>query len=198
MRQQYDSGFSLIEALVSTAILSGIVVAGATFYSVNSNSYARGQSLAATRQNARVALETMAREIRVAGYDISGVRGTLVTVAAIQAASSTSVTFVADVNTNGVLDLVTYRQQGTMVLRDLAPWNGAAFPASTTGEVSDNVASLTLTYFNKAGGVIAAPVATGSLQQIARVRIAVVTTVTTMGETDSFPLLIDVRIRNIT
>jgi type IV pilus assembly protein PilW len=63
-----QQGFSLIELLLATAIL-GIVMSGlVALLSAGQRAYSRGSNTVDAQQNARVALDRMAREIREAGY----------------------------------------------------------------------------------------------------------------------------------
>jgi prepilin-type N-terminal cleavage/methylation domain-containing protein len=61
-------GFTLMELVAATAIL-GLVMAGLLgVLTASRDAYARGTSTITAQQNARVALERMAKEIREAGY----------------------------------------------------------------------------------------------------------------------------------
>ena len=106
-----------------------------TLMATNQAVYRRGQSKAEAQQNARVALQTMMREIRVAGYDPSGVLATLPSPTAFQVANQNDLTFVADFDRDGVLDQVSYRLQGTQLVRASSSWSGTAFPAPASSEL---------------------------------------------------------------
>jgi prepilin-type N-terminal cleavage/methylation domain-containing protein len=63
-----QQGFTLIELMIATAIL-GIVLAGlVTLLNSGQRAYSRGSNTIDAQQNARVALDRMAKEIREAGY----------------------------------------------------------------------------------------------------------------------------------
>jgi prepilin-type N-terminal cleavage/methylation domain-containing protein len=63
-----QAGFSLAELLVATAVV-GIVMAGLVgLLSSSQSAYSRGTNTVDAQQNARVALERLAKEIREAGY----------------------------------------------------------------------------------------------------------------------------------
>ena len=159
----------------------------------------RGQSRAEAQQNARVALQTAAREIRIAGYDLSDVVSTLTPPTAIRVTNQSDLTFVADVTGDGVLDQVSYRLQGGQLIRELASWNGSSFPAPVAGELADGLGNLTFTYFDDTtptNGAITAPVATASLGDIRRVTISLVAADTVVGAQQAFPLVVDVQLRN--
>lgn len=197
MRERFsETGFSLIEALVATAIFSCVLLAGATLFATNANLYKRGQTKAAAQQNARIALENICREIRMAGYDRSGVLAGLATPAAIQAATASSITFVADVTGDGTLDQVQYSLSGTTLQRSIASWSGTAFPTATSGDVAEGLSQLGFTYFDASGAAITAPVSTANLATIRRIAVAMTTAQSITGTQQSFALVEDVTLRN--
>jgi hypothetical protein len=91
---------------------------------------------------------------------------------------------------------VTYRISGSQFLRDISSWNGAAFPAATTGVIADGVSSLTFNYFTNADAAITAPVTSGSLNSIKRITVSLTTTHSTLDQQRTFPLVVDLRLRN--
>ena len=63
-----EGGFTLVEMMISVAIL-GLVMAGLLGLLTSSrNAYSRGSSTIEAQQNARLALDRMGKEIREAGY----------------------------------------------------------------------------------------------------------------------------------
>lgn len=93
------AGFSLIEFLL-VVTLSGVVVSAIyCLYITQSRSYMIQDQVVEMQQNTRVAIETMVREIRMAGYDPTGKSG-----AGIIAASSNSIRFTADLSGDGDTD----------------------------------------------------------------------------------------------
>jgi type II secretion system protein J len=196
-----ESGFTLLELLIAIAIFSGIVVALSSILTSNQLLYARGQGSIEAQQNARIALETITRETRVAGRDLRNTIASLSPATAVQAANATSLTFVGDVNNDDILDKVTYRISGTQILRDFTSWNGTTFPAATTGILADGVAGLTFTYYDDSQPtnlVISAPVAAGSLPNIRRIQVGIVGTQSAAGgAAQTFSLVSDVQLRNL-
>jgi prepilin-type N-terminal cleavage/methylation domain-containing protein len=192
-----ERGFTLLEALTASAIFAFVLVGAASLFATNNSAYNAGQSKAEVQQNARVALESAAREIRMAGYDHSGViAGSLTNHTSIQTGNATSLTLVADVTNDNVLDQVTYRLSGTQLVRDISSWNGTSFPAATTGVIADCVSSLTFAYFTSTDATIATPVASGSLDSIKRITISLTTTQASVDQQRSYPLVVDMRLRN--
>jgi len=191
-----ERGFTLIEALVASGIFALVLVGAVTLFATNGGVYNTGQSKAEVQQNARIALESAAREIRMAGYDHSGVIDGLASPSSIQVAISGALTFVADVTGDDVVERVTYQRTGTQFVRDVATWNGTAFPAGTTGTIADGVSSLTFSYFDAFDAAIPAPVASGSLDNIERITVSLATTQTTVDRQATFPLVVDIHLRN--
>ena len=60
-------GFTLLEALIASAIFAAVVAAVYAMYVTNQNLFVSGESLAGAQQNARVALEDMTAVVRMAG-----------------------------------------------------------------------------------------------------------------------------------
>ncbi len=196
-----QSGFTIVEFLVAAAIFAFVALAISTVYVSNQQVYAKGQSRIDAQQNARVAIEQMERELRMAGKDPRNTISTQSPATAIQTATGTSITFLADIDHDRTLDKVTYRLSGGQLLRDFSSWNGSSFPTATTGIIADKITSLTFTYYDAAqptNNVITAPVASGSLGTIKRIAVGIATSQTTIGASaQTFGASIDVRPRNL-
>jgi prepilin-type N-terminal cleavage/methylation domain-containing protein len=99
-------GFTLLEALISVVIFSIIMMGVYSVFNVSEGLQAKSLDRSEAQQNARVALDMVERELRLAGYGISGS-----TQVPILVASEYRVTFVRDMNSNGLVDLgetITY------------------------------------------------------------------------------------------
>jgi prepilin-type N-terminal cleavage/methylation domain-containing protein len=198
-RGNRQGGFTLVEALVALVVFGVIMVGAFTLYASNHDALRQGQTKAEVQQNARVALQVAAREIRIAGYDPSGVLPTLTSPTAIQVANPNNLTFVSDVTQDGVLDQVTYQVRDNRLIREISSWNGSSFPAPATSEVAGDIGLLTFAYFDNTTPVntaISAPVAAADLDDIRRITISLVTSGMVVGTQEQFPLVIDVRLRN--
>ena len=196
MAPHRQEGFTALEALLAAAVMSVVVVAALLFFSTNTGAYRVGQVRAEGHQNARIGLDEMEREIRVAGYDLSGRMELLATPTAVQTAQAGQVAFVAELNGNAALDQVTYRLAGDQIVRDFASWNGASFGAATTGVVADGVSSLAFQYFTAADAALVPPLNAAELATVARITVSVTTTDTAAQATATFPLTVDIRLRN--
>jgi len=152
MRQSrnIENGFTLVELIVSIAI-SGIVLAAitATFIS-QSRSYDAQKQINGMQQAARVAMDIMTREIRMAGYDPTDNN-----IIGIVACSATSIQIRADVVvaadglTTGTNEDITYtfddpndqilRETETLVedieLLDIDCLDSAGLATATTADV---------------------------------------------------------------
>ena len=69
------SGFSLVELLVAMAISSVVMAAVFKIYTTQQDSYILQEQVAEMQQNGRTAKYVMAKEIRMAGYDPTGLAG---------------------------------------------------------------------------------------------------------------------------
>ncbi len=196
-----QKGFTILEFLLASALFGFVLLGMASIYNSNQVTYTIGQGKIEARQNARISLEMMAREVRLAGHDLRNTIASQAQPTAIQTATSTSLTFLADVNNDNTLDKITYRLQGTQLLRDLSAWNGTSFPTPATGVVADSVSSLSFTYYDgtqPTNNLITAPVAAGSLGTIRRIQIGVVGSQRVGGGgAQTYSVVTDVRLRNL-
>ena len=130
------AGYSALEMLVSL-LLVGILLAG--LYTVlfqTQTSFEAQQDAMNLRQEARVMLSELTRDLRIAGYDIGNLPEVLVD------ARAGSLIFVADVDdgsaespcgaaieaaANGGAERVTYRRQNGLLERTVDCWDGNAW-----------------------------------------------------------------------
>jgi len=186
-----QQGFSLMEVLISLSVFTIVLFAVYTTFTASHRTFARGEDKIELQQTIRVAMGMAASEIRTAGYDPSNVM-TLMPTTAIQVANANTLTFIADVDGNNVTDQVTYRFQGTQVIRDFTSWNGAAFPVPPVSEaLADGVTTLTFAYFDSSNNP------TATLANIRRITIGLTVQETGVGGQQSLPLTMDVRLRNV-
>lgn len=183
MRSQ--AGFSLVEMLIAAAVFVIVLFAIYLMLITNQVTYARGENKVEIQQNARVAIQRMAREIRMAGYDPSNASTT-----AILIANANSIDFVADLDGDDVTDWVRYHLQGSKLMRDSASWNGVTWTPSVSSELAESLSALTFAYFDKTN------TATATLADIRRITLGVTVQDTAAGIQDTFPLTSDVRLRN--
>lgn len=189
-RSDDQKGFSLLEVLIGLSVFTIVLFAVYTSFTASHRTFIRGEDKIEVQQTGRVAMGMAAGEIRTAGYDPSDVMSLLPTTA-IQVANANTLTFIADVDGDNVTDQVTYRLQGTQLIRDLASWNGATFPAPIADQLADGVSVLTFAYFDSTDNP------TATLAEIRRITIGLTIQETGVGGQQTLPLTMDVRLRNV-
>ena len=194
-------GFTILELLLAIGLFSFVIMGIGSVLGSNQNLFGSGQGKIEAQQNVRIALETMAREVRLAGHDLANTIALQSPATAVQTATASSLTFLSDINNDNVLDKITFRLSGTQLYRDFASWNGSSFPSPASSVLAANVSSLSFAYFDCAqptNNAILAPVASGSLGTIRRIQIGV-TASQRVGSapTQSYSTVTDVRLRNL-
>lgn len=138
-------GFSLVEVLVSLAILSMFIVAGSTFekdvFSLNTNL----QSGLNAQLEGRHVVKIMVSELRRTSTSVTGSYP-------IELASSTAITFYSDTNNDGVIDRIRYFLSGTVIKKGVTKPTGTPYVYNTANEtlttlVNNVVSSSTLPVF---------------------------------------------------
>lgn len=166
-----NAGFSVVEMLIGSAVLIVMLAAIYIILDASQRDYASAAAKSDVQQNVRVALESMAREIRTAGYNPSkaGCLGPPAGAVTALAASPTSVTFQADVDGNDCTDRVVYTFAAPTdatapcdpsnsasvgkITRSVQAWDGAAWtPTTPTAyEIAQCVTGLSMTYYDGKG-----------------------------------------------
>ncbi|MCI0371380.1 MAG: prepilin-type N-terminal cleavage/methylation domain-containing protein [candidate division NC10 bacterium] len=206
MRLQHrQKGFTLVEVVVFSAIFT-IVLAGVyQMYWTSHTTFTRGKTKVDVHQHARVALERMTMEIRMAGFDpmpaVIPLQGTCcgLPTTAIQAASANAVQFIGDVESTGTAQRVQYRLVGGQVLRDRETWAGGAWTGLITQALADNLPNplvgekgLQFTYRDASSNP------TAVLANIRLITIEVIVQDMSTGKTtESIRLRSDIRPRNL-
>ncbi|MFQ5988329.1 MAG: PilW family protein [Candidatus Methylomirabilales bacterium] len=222
---QAEMGFTLAETLVAVAISSIVLLGLYLVYDVNQATFVRGEQQTDLQQNARIGMDRLVRELRLAGSDPSETLTTgppipggqarcsnppPATPQAIENAEATCVRFYADVNADpSVLpeDLETERVEYSF---DAAAQLLRRQKWITTGTgggqpLAERVSGLTFAYFDGTGvclgGACATPpdpVPTGSLGSIRRIAVVITTADTqTGGGAPPFTLTAEIRPRNL-
>lgn len=120
-------GFTLLELLVALVISSFLLIGIYSIFNTSQNTQAIGLDLSEAQQNARIALATLEKDLRLIGYDIpTHVQSPILV------ASEYRITFVRDGNHNQVVDL------GETITYFLDP-NTSVFIAETTPNPRDMV-----------------------------------------------------------
>ncbi|OPY80615.1 MAG: hypothetical protein A4E70_01651 [Syntrophus sp. PtaU1.Bin005] len=203
-----DNGFTLVEVMVALAV--SLVLLGAIwgFFENQHRNYSTQERLTEMQQNARVGLEMMTREIRMAGYNPTGglsvCAGTNMASATnspcvgISNASGNTVSFSADLNGNGAV---------TPATASANPGENISYSIYTCGNhqclgrtsngslqpLADHITGLTLTYYDSSDGVAA------DLSLIRKVKISLVAATSApdfKNVTRTMTLTADVTLRN--
>ena len=207
-----ERGYSLPEVLITSFVLVIVLLAIYIVYDTGLQDYARGTARADVQQNVRVALESMARELRAAGYSPTMSNCTGPPSGAIMAigTSPASVTFLADVDGNDCMDQVTYTfvpptnltgpcdsSDPTTVgriTRSAQAWSSGAWSPATPApsDVAQCVTGLTITYYDSSGATTTTPA------NVRRINISITGAENTRGwGARTYTLTSDVRLRNL-
>ena len=140
------AGFSMIELLIVIAILAILFTFIYKGFERLNRYYTAENVKASTQQSARIGIEMMVQDIRLAGLNPLGTAG-----AGIVAASPTSFQFTADANFDGDLDdpfeNITYDLNGT----DLRQRNSNLLLSPNFEVLLSNVTALAFTYLDDTG-----------------------------------------------
>jgi len=213
-------GFSLIEMLIGSAVFVVVLLAILMILDVSQRDYASGAARSDAQQNVRVVLESMARELRMAGYAPqlnSPNPYCAVPPCGVTLLTSSSVTFQADVDGNppGVcavppcMDKVIYTfhpptavpprpcdpsDSGTVgrITRSVQSWVGGDWTTLIAYDVAQCVKALTITYYNSTGGPAATPA------DVRRITISITGEENVRGHAPrAYTVSTDVRLRNL-
>ena len=158
------SGFTVVEVLVSLAIMS--IVFGAVYQSFDifNRSYTKENVKAGVQQRTRIGIDLMVRDIRLAGLDPLGTAN-----AQIITADADNIQFSADLNYDGDVndpfENTTYALNGDL-LRQTSDL-GSGFVTDT---LLNNIDALTFTYLDASDTPMAVPV--GSTEDIRTVIVS--------------------------
>lgn len=167
-----SSGFTLIEVLVTIAMISIFMAAAMAVLVPLSRSYTTTEVASSAQQVVRMAVEFMANDIRLAGLDPLQQAD-----AGLQEANATSIRFTCDrvnvvagdTEANGEIDNdnfenISYYYEAATNSLNLRLYSGA--PVQTTQQLVNNVTNLEFRYFDETGAV------TGDLDLIRSVQIS--------------------------
>ena len=213
-----QAGFSLAEIVMATAISSVVLLALYLLYDINQVTFVKGEQQADLQQNARIAVDRIVRELRLAGSErqptpvIPAFCAT-----AIQSATATSISFIANIDADDPTERVeyTYDNASNPPRINRAQWTSAAGPGcnwsapSGAQSFAERVTALRFTYYDAnnvcLGGAAAPdcpapvnPVPGGSLGNIRRISATITTQDAQTGsKAQPFTLRAEVRPRNL-
>ncbi len=168
-------GFTLIEVLITIAMISILIPAVYSVYTVMIRSLTTQSVVADLQQSVRFSLGFMVQDIRMAGLDPFGSAGIGTATAGIEEATATKIRFIADQNMDGVInntnqERVTYLLDAPNNQLDQILYEGTA--SQDTQTLIENVTALTFSYLDEDGNPIATPVGAANLPNIKEVDIS--------------------------
>lgn len=150
-------GVTLLEVLVASALFAVVMGGVYVLYTAMQGSLTRGEMKSDLQQNARVGLDRLVQELRMAGYDPEHVLGQVTDQPfnEIRAAGSQCLSFVTYRTLGGVERSVrvTYTLSGTTLRRRVDSWIPAstafsAPPHSDVDPIAEAVDQLSFTYYD--------------------------------------------------
>jgi type IV pilus assembly protein PilW len=166
-KSRVDSGFTLIELMVSIAIGLVVLASVATTFTSQTRAYSAQEQINQMEQNLRGALDIMTREIKMAGYRPNGG-----TVTGVVSYTSTSLTIQADIDGNGTLlasgsGSDTANEQIVYVYDSVNKKITRQVGSGTAATLAENISAFTFTYYQSSGATLAT-----SASNIRRIKIA--------------------------
>ncbi|MGH7411452.1 MAG: PilW family protein [Candidatus Methylomirabilis sp.] len=204
-------GFSLVEMLIGSAVFVVVLLAIYMILDTSRADYAMGAARSDVQENIRVALESMARELRMAGYAPTNTPNAdcAAPPCGVTALTASAVTFQADLDGNTQTDKVEYAfaaptnltkpcdpSDATTVgriTRSAQSWAAGAWsPVTPTAyDVAQCVKAVTITYRDSTGA------ATAVAANVRRITISIQGEENTRGHTPrTYALATDVWLRN--
>jgi type IV pilus assembly protein PilW len=210
-----SEGFSLAEVLVAATVGTLVLLGLYLLYDVNQATFIRGEQQTDLQQNARIGMDRIVRELRLAGSDpsvtlsggpaIPGGQASCAnpppgTPQAIENAEATCVRFYADVASNPPEDTerVEYSYDAANQRLRRQQWDVAG-ASNGAQPLAERVTAVTFTYYDGAGNVLATPVPAGApLDSIRRISVIITTADTLTGKVPQpFILRAEIQPRNL-
>jgi len=189
-------GFTLVETLIAAALFSVVITGIYVLYTTMQSTLSRGELKSGLQQNARVGIDAMIREIRLAGYQAYCDPVT---------AGAAMFEFEADTDLSGKPERIIYKldTENKLLLRassgDLTASIGCtSYDTTATANnlyqtVASNVTSLNFSYYDSSNGPAAVP---GAVRRMTIQLTVSAATPAQGGAARSVPITSDVRLRN--
>ncbi len=156
-----QSGFSLLEALVSLALFGVVLAAALGTYSQSRLLFTRSEIRTDVQQNARLAMGEMARQIRMAGYFPENFTATPPSPAITEpvlVATDGFLTVHGDVDGSDATNGFSFCLDGTVLRRTRDATNQLAAYTCSGGDIlAENVTELRFTYYDATGNPLPDP-----------------------------------------
>jgi Tfp pilus assembly protein PilW len=188
-----QQGYALYEVLIAMSILGLVTIGIFLAFKAGTTVWTTSQQFVAEQQNARVLVNTIARGVRMIGYQYTGASS-----AVINAASS-DLSFYADMDGDGSMECYRFYLNGGVVYEAVVQGSSCASTIlNATGQPITasleskglKVNSLVFTYYDadtQGGALLSAPVSGTNLFLVRRIDV----TATVQGVTSITPFTID-------
>jgi Tfp pilus assembly protein PilW len=186
-------GYALYEVLVALSVLGLVAIGIFLAFKAGNTAWTTGQQFVAEQQNARILVNTIARSVRMIGYQYTGAS------AAVINGAASDLSFYADMDGDGTMECYRYYLSGGTVYEAVVQGSGCASSILTaagqpiTASLESkglSVTSLTFTYYDadtQGGALLSAPLSGTNLYLVRRVDVAA----TVKGVTSTTPFTID-------
>ena len=215
-----QKGFSLVEILIYTLLFGIVMTSVYRVLESNRATYASGERKMDVQQNARVAMDEMTRQLRMAGYYPENfdadTTNDLASPNPIHIATNAAMAVFGDADGSGTSNIFFFCLDGSTVRRGRAASGVGAYTCTSGDVLADGVTSLSFNYYAEAGATLpatptapfqldgqavgAVPAFTDLAQRgaVRRVVIALTATETVPRQAaQTYTLTSDVRLRNI-
>ncbi len=191
--EKRQQGYALYEVLVALSVLGLVAIGIFLAFKAGTTTWTTSQQFVAEQQNARTLVNTIARGVRMIGYQYTGAN------AAVINGTSSDLSFYADMDGDGTMECYRYYLSGGTVYEAVVQGSGCASsilnaagqPITAALESKGlSVKSLTFTYYNadtQGGALLSAPLSSTNLFLVRRVDVAA----TVQGVTSITPFTIE-------
>ncbi len=186
-------GYALYEVLVALSLLGLVSLAVFAAFKAGTTIWTTSQQFVAEQQNARTLINTVARGVRMIGYQYSGASS------AVISGSASDVAFYADMDGDGTLECYHYYLsngvvyeavvQGATCASSILTTAGQPITASLESKAL-TVKSLAFQYYNAAnqgGALLSTPLSSSDLYLVRRIDVAA----TVQGVASVTPFTVD-------
>jgi Tfp pilus assembly protein PilW len=186
-------GYALYEVLIAMSILGLMAIGIFLAFKAGTTTWTTSQQFVAEQQNARILVTTIARGVRMIGYQYTGGNPAVIN------GTASDLSFYADMDGDGTMECYRYYLSGNVVNEAVVQGSSCASSILTaTGQPITasleskgmKVTSLTFTYYdasNLGGALLTAPLSSSDLFLVRRVDVAA----TVKGVSSITPFTID-------
>ncbi len=160
-----QSGLTLLEVLISLSIFLLLLLGVYQLFDTSQATYSSGQMRADVQQNARLAMDEMARQMRMAGYfpeNFASPPANPLLTNRIQVGTSVALAMYGDLDGTGASQVSLFCRNGSVLRRVTGAQGAAASYTCIGGDIlAENVTGLTFTYFDANNTQLAAGAVSG-------------------------------------